>query len=80
MLHGLRHVVEDATSFQNLRTHGDSPELKYGTATTEQFQAICEEESGQDLAAFFQQWIYDEYYTKYTVAWHTAQDSLYVTI
>ena len=66
VLHMLRHMVGDETFFEILRSYSADPELKYGTATTEQFQAVCEEISGLDLATFFQQWIYGSGYPQYT--------------
>ncbi len=65
VLHMLRHVVGDSVFFQILRTYHDDPERKYGTATTEQFQAICEQVSGMDLNDFFHQWIYEQGYPYY---------------
>jgi hypothetical protein len=76
VLHMLRHVVGDATFFQILRAYGDSPELKYGTATTEQFQAICEQVSGMNLEKFFHQWIHEEYYPRYAYSWDWTQNGL----
>jgi hypothetical protein len=55
----------DETFFQILKTYGSSPIHRFGTATTEEFQQICEQVSGQDLNDFFQQWIYGEYYPIY---------------
>ena len=65
--HMLRHVVGDAAFFAGLQLyrsrHG------YGSATTEQFRAAMEDASGLDLGAFFQQWIYGQYYPRYDWAW-----------
>ncbi|UCD37757.1 MAG: T9SS type A sorting domain-containing protein [Fidelibacterota bacterium] len=80
VLHMLRNVVGDSSFFQILRAYGDDPELKYGTATTEQFRDICEDVSGQELDAFFQQWIYGSYYPIYSVSWNHTADSLRLTI
>jgi len=58
VLHMLRHMVGDETFFEILQTYAADPEFKYKTATTEQFQMVCEEVSGLALDNFFQQWIY----------------------
>ncbi len=58
VLHMLRHMVGDETFFEILQTYAADPEFKYKTATTEQFQMVCEEVSGLTLDNFFQQWIY----------------------
>lgn len=67
VLHMLRHAVGDDDFFDILRSyytvHGG------GTATTEQFQAVAETVSGQDLNAFFQQWIYGEGFPVYSYQW-----------
>jgi len=53
--------------YQALRAYGDS--FKYGTASTADFQRINEQFSGQDLDWFFNEWVYDRGYPKYTIAW-----------
>lgn len=55
-LHMLRGVVGDSTFYRILRKYAG--EYKFKNATTQQFQAICEEVSGTDLQYFFDQWIY----------------------
>jgi aminopeptidase N len=53
--------------FQALRAYGDS--FKYGTASTADFQRINEQFSGLDLDWFFNEWVYDRGYPKYTITW-----------
>ncbi len=65
--HMLRHMVgEDnfVAALASLRS-----EQGFDTATTLDMQTAFESESGLDLAAFFQQWIYGEYYPAYQFAW-----------
>ena len=69
VLHMLRKVVGDENFFNILKTYAAHPDLAYDVATTEDFQAICEEVSGQDLNYFFAQWIYGENYPKYSMSW-----------
>ena len=67
VLHMLRRVLGDSTFFAAMRQfyvqHG------YSTATTEDFRGVCEAVSGRNLHAFFQQWIYGEYYPHYLSSW-----------
>ena len=70
VLHMLRHVVGDDIFFDILKAYNDSPNNKYGTATSEEFQAICEQISGMDLDKFFYQWIYEEYFPVYSFLWN----------
>ena len=72
VLHMLRGVVGDSTFFDIMRSYSDDPDLKYGVAVTEDFQAVAESVSGQDLDYFFYEWIYGENYPKYTVGWNKS--------
>jgi len=65
VLHMLRHMVGDETFFNILRSYAADPRFKYKTATTEQFQEVCEELSGLDLDNYFQQWIYGQGFPHY---------------
>ncbi|MBK8020501.1 MAG: M1 family metallopeptidase [Chloroflexi bacterium] len=55
-LHVLRLRVGDEIFFDILRTYYDR--FKYGNASTGDFIAVAEELSGEDLAAFFETWLY----------------------
>jgi len=70
VLHMLRGLLGDAIFFQCLRDYAADPDLRYGHATTEDFQAVCEMVSGQDLDFFFDQWVYDERYPAYEYSYH----------
>ncbi|MCI0618416.1 M1 family metallopeptidase, partial [bacterium] len=69
VLHMLRHVMGDSVFFRTLRTYHINPAVTYGTATTEDFRAICEKVSGFNLHRFFQQWIYESNYPQYEYEW-----------
>jgi aminopeptidase N len=56
-LEALRERIGDATFFNLLRTW--YAQHRYGNVTTAQFIALAEQLSGQDLAGFFQAWLYD---------------------
>ncbi|GLY08414.1 MULTISPECIES: M1 family metallopeptidase [Actinoplanes] len=55
-LHQLRLAVGDDDFFEILRTW--AAEKKYGTAATEEFTALAEKISGEDLDALFEAWLY----------------------
>lgn len=65
VLHMLRGVLGDDLFFQSIYEYATNEEFRQGWANTEDFQAVCEEVSGEDLEYFFQQWIYEERYPKY---------------
>jgi len=65
-LHMLRHVLGDAVFFESIEEYASDINFQYSLATTEDLRQVCEEISGVDLTSFFDQWIYDEYYPKYT--------------
>jgi aminopeptidase N len=65
--HMLRHMLGDEDFFTAIRLYLDTH--AHGSATTEQFQEVFEDVSGRDLTAFFQQWIYGEYYPIYDFSW-----------
>lgn len=69
VLHMLRHVVGDDVFFQILRQY--YYEYKFSTITTEQFRDFCEQISGKNLDAFFQQWIYGSGAPFYRYMWNS---------
>ncbi|QQS37328.1 MAG: T9SS type A sorting domain-containing protein [Ignavibacteriales bacterium] len=73
ILHMLRGIVGDSIFFSLLRSYTSSPNLNYGTAVTEDFQAVAESEYGSSLEYFFQEWIYGENYPKYLFNWYSEQ-------
>ena len=57
-LHALRLEVGDDAFFEIIRTYYDR--YKYSNASTEDFIAVAEEVSREDLEGFFDAWLYDE--------------------
>ena len=57
VLHMLRHAVGDTTFFAILRAYADSKH-RYGSATTDDFQAVCEQVAKRSFETFFNQWVY----------------------
>ncbi|MCI0494253.1 M1 family metallopeptidase, partial [candidate division KSB1 bacterium] len=74
ILHMLRHVVGDENFFKILKDYYNDSHLSYGTATTDDFQAICERVSGIDLEKYFYQWLHEEYFPTYSYAWSATQN------
>ncbi len=56
-LHALRLELGDAVFFDTLRTY--AARHAYGNATTSDFVAVAEEQSGRDLGGFFDAWLYE---------------------
>ena len=67
VVHMLRGVLGDEDFFAGLQQYRANH--LYGSATTEDLQAALESVSGLDLSAFFQQWIYGEFFPVYAFGW-----------
>ncbi len=78
VVHMLRGVLGDTDFFAGLQLYRSNH--LYGSATTEDLQAALESVSGRDLTAFFQQWIYGEYFPIYEATWTTAPGEITVTL
>ncbi|MGF7216412.1 aminopeptidase N [Spirosoma lacussanchae] len=82
VLHMLRWVLGDDRFFRTLRAYAAAPNLAYNTAVTEDFQAIAQQVSGQNLDYFFRQWIFGEGYPTYraTVSAGTSASTITVRL
>ncbi len=80
VLHMLRGVLGDEIFFDALKSYALNTALRYGHAVTEDFQAVCEAESGMDLDFFFDQWVYDEYYPRYEYGWSQDPGTFEATV
>jgi aminopeptidase N len=78
VVHMLRGVVGDADFFDGLALYRANH--LYGSATTEQLQAAMETVSGKDLTAFFQQWIYGDYFPIYSYDWVPGPQAGEITV
>ena len=72
VVHMLRGVLGDEDFYAVL--HAWRAQYEYGSATTEQLRDLCETISGKELDAFFQQWIYGQYYPSYEYSWWFAPE------
>lgn len=74
ILHMLRGVIGDSLFFAALRAFVHEPGLRFGVATSEDFQRVCERVSGRSLGWFFSQWLYGENYPRYSYSWHVEPE------
>lgn len=58
VLHMLRNEIGDSNFFKSLKKYYEV--FKYSNASTEDFKAICESISNQNLNKFFDDWIYND--------------------
>lgn len=75
VLHMLRKKLGDDDFFQALQNYLSTDEHAYDYAKTEDFIAIVEATSGEDLTEFFEDWLYNEGYPSYTVNWHQPSEN-----
>ncbi len=84
VLHMLRHILGDSAFFRAMHGYANDPNLKYGVATTRDFESSCEKSSGKNLRYFFDEWIYGGGHPQYTFSWrpihHGGSDSIAVKI
>jgi aminopeptidase N len=75
VLHMLRHVLGDSVFLRSLKAYAQESTLRFGVATTEDFQQVCERVSGTALGTFFSQWIYGRNYPRYSYSWRAIPDT-----
>ncbi len=73
VLHMLRHVLGDSVFFAAMKKYATDNRFRYATASTEDFQSVCEVVSGKPLGYFFSEWIYGQRYPTYRYEWGTTQ-------
>ena len=80
VLHMLRRKLGDDVFWAGIRTYYQRYKLR--NALTEDFREVMEEVSGQDLKAFFHQWLHEPGYPDLAVTWtyHTADQEVEVVI
>jgi aminopeptidase N len=76
VLHMLRHLLGDTLFARSLRSYVADGRYRYGTASTRDFQGVCEAVTGKSLGSFFDQWVFGEKYPVYTPAWSSVRDSI----
>lgn len=63
----LRFVLGDTDFFQAINNYLNDPQLRYGYAVTSDLKAHLEQVSGLDLTEFFDDWVYNQGYPRYTI-------------
>ncbi len=81
-LHMFRHIVGDSLFFKTMNTYANTPQLRYSSASTADFQNVCESVTNRDLDYFFNEWIYGENVPTYLYvwSWSSAGDTAKLTI
>ncbi len=74
ILHMLRGILGDEQFFETLAAYRQK--FSGAVATTEDFQRVCEEVTGQRLDWFFSEWIYGYGLPNYEVTWQVKRYSL----
>ena len=67
VLHMLRKRLGDETFFSGIRSY--YAKYLHGTTLTDDFRAVMEEQSGEDLAGFFEQWLQHPGFPVIDVSW-----------
>ncbi|MDF1546834.1 MAG: M1 family aminopeptidase [Bacteroidales bacterium] len=76
VLHTLRSEIGDSAFFRGIRNYLTDDKLANAFASTENFQAHMETESGKNLDYFFQDWIYGQGYPMYSIFWSQDDDNV----
>jgi len=76
VLHMLRKQLGDTDFFQGMKNYLADPNFAYGYAKTEDYKAIMETASGENLTEFFNDWIYNQGYPSFTVEWSIPSSSM----
>ncbi len=81
VLHMLREKLGDTPFFQGMKDYLANSNLAYNYAKTPDFISNMEAASGQNLADFFNDWIYNQGYPSYTINWYQPQaNQLKITV
>ena len=80
VLHQLRRKLGDTDFYQGLQTYLNTPGLAFDYAKTQDFIDVMELTTGENLEAFFDDWIYNEGYPTYNINWNQSSDQLNLTV
>jgi aminopeptidase N len=67
VLHMLRHIMGDNAFFNALKAYVKT--YSYKSASTEDFESVCEREYGRPLKWFFKEWVYGVNRPEYRYTW-----------
>lgn len=74
LLHMLRWKLGDEDFFKAIRNYLEAPGIAFGYAKTHDLIFHLEDQSGQDLTEFFDDWYYGEGYPTYQINWSQSSD------
>lgn len=74
----LRYQMGDASFYKGVRAYLD--QHAFGTANSNQFKSAMEASSGQDLATFFNEWVFGYGFPGYQIRWNQVGDSILIDI
>lgn len=81
VLHMLRKKLGDEAFYKGLKDYLQDEALAFGYAKTADLQSVLETSTGQDLTAFFNDWVYGEGYPSYTIIVdQTTETNVSITI
>jgi aminopeptidase N len=69
VLHMLRRVIGDQAFFDGIYAYTNEPGLRYAHGDTEDLRLAIESEAGMDLTWFFDQWVYNPGFPRYSALW-----------
>lgn len=76
-IHTLRFEINnDSLFFAFLRNY--QQQFAYSTASTDDFKAFLEQQTGRSFTQVFNQWFYGEGFPTFTVKWNQLADTLYI--
>ncbi|MEZ4796875.1 MAG: M1 family aminopeptidase [Flavobacteriaceae bacterium] len=76
VLHMLRKQIGDTDFFQGMKDYLADSNLAFDYAKTEDYKAIMETASGENLTEFFNDWIYNQGYPSFTVEWSIPSSNM----
>ena len=79
LVHMLRWKLGDSVFFRGVRRYLNDPVVAYKTALSSDLKRNLEQESGQNLTEFFNDWLYGEGYPDYNAQW-TQKPNLEVQV
>ncbi|REE08345.1 putative secreted protein (Por secretion system target) [Winogradskyella pacifica] len=80
VLHMLRRQLGDVDFYQGLKAYLATPTLVYDYAKTQDFIAVMESSTGQNLDEFFNDWLYNQGYPSYSVNWNQDDNQLQLMV
>jgi len=74
VLHMLRNIIGEENLFNIFQSYVSNPQLRYGTAVTDDLTDVAESVTGMELSWFFDQWFYYDGRPTYKFATYESED------